>query len=228
MNVYEKLQTMRVELQKMNLTKSGKNKFAGYDYYELGDFIPQINELCAKHKVTTLISYTSEQATLVIVNSEKPEERIVLSSPMSTAALKGCHEVQNLGAVETYLRRYLYTMAFEIVEQDALDKTNGKVEHAPQAPRTSYPITIKQKGMLYGLYGKKMGELTEEVKEKIRKLSSKEASAKIEEYLAKPDLELPEKQVDEVATGREDDEEKYSNEGNEEDITPADEMFDKI
>jgi hypothetical protein len=29
--------------------------------------------------------------------------------------------VQNLGAVQTYLRRYLWTNAFEIVEHDAID-----------------------------------------------------------------------------------------------------------
>jgi len=198
MNIYEKLQTMRVELQKMKLAKSGKNKFAGYDYYELGDFIPQINELMLKHKVTSGINYDIELATLELVNSEKPEEIMRFTSPMSTAALKGCHEVQNLGAVETYLRRYLYTTAFEIVEQDALDKTNGKepVEHTSQATTMVYPVTEKQKGMLYGLYAKKMGEVTDEVKEKIRTLSSKEASAKIEEYLAKPDMDMPEKQAD--------------------------------
>ena len=44
---------------------------------------------------------------------------------MSTAELKGCHPVQNLGAVQTYLRRYLWTAAFEIVEGDALDATQG-------------------------------------------------------------------------------------------------------
>jgi hypothetical protein len=47
---------------------------------------------------------------------------------MSSAALKGCHDVQNLGAVQTYLRRYLWTNAFEIVEHDALDATTGGAE----------------------------------------------------------------------------------------------------
>jgi hypothetical protein len=50
---------------------------------------------------------------------------IHINSPMSSAALKGCHEVQNLGAVQTYLRRYLWVTAMEIVEHDALDATTG-------------------------------------------------------------------------------------------------------
>jgi hypothetical protein len=45
---------------------------------------------------------------------------------MSSAALKGCHEVQNLGAVQTYLRRYLWVAALEIVEHDAIDSAPAK------------------------------------------------------------------------------------------------------
>ena len=44
-NIYEKLQECRVELQKMNLKKTGENKFAGFKYYELADFLPTVNEL---------------------------------------------------------------------------------------------------------------------------------------------------------------------------------------
>ena len=124
MNIFEKLQTMRVELQGMNIKKSGQNKFAGYNYYELGDFLPAINALMHKYKVTSLVSF-AEKATLTLVNSEKPEETIVFESPMEAATLKGAHPIQNLGAVETYSRRYLYMTAFEIVESDALDATQG-------------------------------------------------------------------------------------------------------
>ena len=51
MNVFEKLQLCRVELQKSNLKKSGKNKFAGFEYFELGDFLPKVNELFNDHKL---------------------------------------------------------------------------------------------------------------------------------------------------------------------------------
>ncbi len=40
MGVYKKLMQARLELQETNLTKSGHNKFAGYKYFELGDFLP--------------------------------------------------------------------------------------------------------------------------------------------------------------------------------------------
>ena len=125
MNVYEKLLQARVDLQSKNLKKSGNNKFAGYTYFELADFLPSINEICNMLKLIPVTHFTQEIATLEIINAEKPEEIIYFTSPMASATLKGCHDVQNLGAVETYERRYLFMLAFEIVESDALDKTQG-------------------------------------------------------------------------------------------------------
>jgi hypothetical protein len=51
---------------------------------------------------------------------------------MGSANLKGCHEIQNIGACETYSTRYLWTAALCIVEHDALDSTTGKIEPAPR------------------------------------------------------------------------------------------------
>lgn len=126
MNIYEKLALARVMLQKKELKKSGHNRFAGYDYFELRDFLNPINEIMVDLKMLGVCSFTAEEATLTIYDAEKPENFIVFHSPMADAQLKGCHAVQNLGAVQTYLRRYLYTLAFEIVEADALDATMGK------------------------------------------------------------------------------------------------------
>ena len=65
---------------------------------------------------------------------------------MGGAAMKGLHAVQNIGAVETYQRRYLWVTAMEIVEHDALEATTGKhepeTEQAAQtAPAASKPVT---------------------------------------------------------------------------------------
>lgn len=123
MNVYQKLNAARAKFHSIELKKSGHNKFAGYKYFELGDFIIPALEIFKEVGLTGIISFGKETADLRIVNNEKPEEAIVIESPMSSAALKGCHEVQNLGAVQTYLRRYLWVAALEIVEHDALDSS---------------------------------------------------------------------------------------------------------
>lgn len=127
-NIYSKMQKARCEFQEKPLKKSGHNKFAGYHYFELGDFLPTINALLEKYNLCSHMDFGKEVATLTIINSENPEEKLEFKSPMSEATLKGCHAVQNLGAVQTYLRRYLWVNAFEIVESDGLDATSGKVD----------------------------------------------------------------------------------------------------
>lgn len=127
-NIYSKMQKARCEFQEKPLKKSGHNQFAGYRYFELGDFLPTINSLLEKYNLCSNISFDNDMATLTIVNAENTDEKLVFTSPMSNANLKGCHDVQNLGAVQTYLRRYLWVNAFEIVESDGLDATTGKDE----------------------------------------------------------------------------------------------------
>jgi hypothetical protein len=137
MSVYKKLGEARVKLQSMKLKKSGHNKFASYNFFELGDFLPATQEIFANLGLCGVVSFNQEEASLTIVDVENPQERIVISSPMSEAHLKGCHPIQNLGAVQTYLRRYLWVTAMEIVEHDALDSTTGAAE--PAKPRTPPP-----------------------------------------------------------------------------------------
>lgn len=126
MGVYKKLMQARLELQQTSLSKSGHNKFAGYKYFELGDFLPAIQNIFAKLNICGIVSFGQELATLTITDLEDGSQTQI-TSPMSTAALKGCHEVQNLGAVQTYIRRYLWVAALEIVEHDAVDASAGAV-----------------------------------------------------------------------------------------------------
>jgi len=120
--VHKKLMNARMALQSMSLKKSGHNKFAGYQYFELGDFLPQINEIFHSIGLCGVISYTKDYADLTITDVDDGTF-ITISSPMVEANLKGAHAIQNLGAVETYQRRYLWMTAMEIVEHDALDSS---------------------------------------------------------------------------------------------------------
>lgn len=153
MNIYEKLCDARLALQGLNLKKSGnRNKMK---YYELADFLPSINAICKEQGILPIVSFTEQSAKMTIVNLEKPEEKIEIESPFGSANLPGCHSVQNIGAVETYQRRYLYMVAFEIVESDILDgqldeKAQKPEEESPPeviCPMCGLPITpIKSKG----------------------------------------------------------------------------------
>ncbi len=187
MNVYEKLQKARVELQNKGLNKSGNNKFAGYTYFELADFLPTINQLCLELRLMTQTSFTSDMATLKIINAEKPEEIVEFTSPMAAAQLKGCHEIQNLGAVETYQRRYLLVTAFEIVENDALDPLNGKDDKQQGKTANLSDAQIKR---LYAI-AKKAGYEATKVAEHI-----------VKKFNCKPE-QMTKKQYDEICDGYE-------------------------
>lgn len=130
--VYEKLQKARIKLQHTELKKSGHNKFAGYKYFELGDFLPAIQSIFFELKLCPVVSFGTDLATLRIIDTENGG-CVTFTSPMAEAQLKGCHPIQNLGAVETYSRRYLYVTALEIVEHDAIDSSE---------PVSAKPITV--------------------------------------------------------------------------------------
>lgn len=128
LNVYQRLQNARVELQKMNIKKSGENKYSGFKYFELKDFIPPLNEIFNQVGLSSNFSITDNIANLFIVNIDKPEENILFTSPIAEAQLKGCTPIQAVGAVHTYMKRYLYLNALEITEDDILDKEAGNIE----------------------------------------------------------------------------------------------------
>lgn len=141
MSVHKKLMEARIALQGKKLNKSGNNKFAGYKYFELGDFLPVVQEIFLDKGLCGVVSFLPDVAVLTITDMEDGSY-LHINSPMSSAALKGCHDVQNLGAVQTYLRRYLWVAAMEIVEHDALDATTGgdapsyKTPFKPIQPKT--------------------------------------------------------------------------------------------
>ena len=91
MNIYEKIQFVKVKLLEANIKKSGQNKFAGYTYYELADFTPYIIKFCEQMKLFTAVSFDKELARLKIVNAENPEEFIEYTSPMEQLELKFKH-----------------------------------------------------------------------------------------------------------------------------------------
>lgn len=116
-----KLKEVRKALRAMDLQKTGWNDFSKYHYFDLQDFLPQGLDLLDAQNLVPKVDYHTDHATLTITDLESGDA-VVFHSPMSEANLKGMHPVQNLGAVETYLRRYLYITAFEIMEPSATDQ----------------------------------------------------------------------------------------------------------
>jgi hypothetical protein len=189
MNVYQRLNIARDAFHHTKLKKTGHNKFANYYYFELGDFLIPALQIFNSHGLTSVISFGKETASMRIINNDKPEEMIVIESPMSTAALKGAHEIQNLGAVQTYLRRYLWVAALEIVEHDALD-SSPKLTDEGVKKKGNAPVVTPRGGI--------GDDLSQEIKDFLTDLAAgttelveqgkaKQALAMIDEQALEPD-----------------------------------------
>lgn len=119
-NIKAKLQEARVRLQQTSLQKSGENAFARFKYYELKDFMPAVNSIFNDLGICSNFSIEDGVATLEIMDVEE-DTSIKFTSPVVNVDLKGCTAIQGIGAMHTYMKRYLYLNALEIVENDILD-----------------------------------------------------------------------------------------------------------
>lgn len=137
---------IRVKLQNAKLKKSGKNKFAGFDYFELADFLPKLNELMQEEGINDLFTIEDEKATLTLIKEEEGKgvqtqvysiPFILFDTPVNLKQdtksgeireIKSMQDIQYLGALNTYYKRYLYLNAFGITDGDvidAMDNTTG-------------------------------------------------------------------------------------------------------
>lgn len=124
MTVFKRLQEARVEISKRHLKKSGKNKFAGYEYYELGDFLPTAHEIFQKVGLCGIFSLNQETASLMVYDVDKGYElgnSVNFFAPTVMAHNPKGQPIQDLGGTLTYFRRYLWMLALELTESDLVD-----------------------------------------------------------------------------------------------------------
>jgi len=121
-SIYAKLIAARAKFHSSSITKTGYNDFSKYSYFELSDFIVPAMKIMANNDLIPIISFAEDLATMTVYDITS-EATIVITSPMSTAALKACQPVQSLGAVETFQRRYLWVALLEIAEHDVIEES---------------------------------------------------------------------------------------------------------
>ena len=147
----EAISSIRVKLQKSNLKKSGKNKFAGFDYFELGDFLPTLNELMEKEGVNDLFTIKDGEAILTLIKREERQSYsipfVVFDTPLNSKGVKSMQDIQYLGALNTYYKRYLYINAFGITDGEIIDAMDaeGTKKTPMQAPVAQKPAQAPAK-----------------------------------------------------------------------------------
>lgn len=134
----EAIASIRVKLQKADLRKTGKNKFAGFEYFELADFLPTLNELMEKEGVNDLFTIEENKAILTLIKGEEKQSYmipfIMFETPLNIKGAKSMQDIQYLGALNTYYKRYLYLNAFGITDGDVIDALDVEGNGAKKAP----------------------------------------------------------------------------------------------
>jgi hypothetical protein len=120
MSVYRKLQAARAEFLLTPIKKSGKNKFAGFEYFELSDFIPAVSKIFDMAGLCGVVRFTDTEASLTVYDADG-DGSIVFTSPLVMAENAKGQAIQSLGSTHTYFRRYLWLLAMDIVEVDLVD-----------------------------------------------------------------------------------------------------------
>lgn len=149
---------IRVKLQEAKLKKSGVNKFAGFDYFELADFLPKLNELMLEEGVNDRFYIKDDYATLELIKDAEKNiytiPFILFTTPLNKNGVPSMQDIQYLGALNTYYKRYLYLNAFGITDGEVIDSMdNGELEQTKKEEEVVYPkATAKQVEMLNNLY----------------------------------------------------------------------------
>jgi hypothetical protein len=145
MSVYGQLQKARMMLLSSDIKKSGMNKFAGFQYFELADVLPAITKIFDEIGLCGVVRFTSDTATLTIYDAiDVGHGSIEFTSPLVYADMSKSQAIQNLGSTHTYMRRYLWLMAMEIVEHDAVDA--APQDEKPKAKPKAEPKLETVKG----------------------------------------------------------------------------------
>ena len=122
LTIFQKLNKVRLEFMKKPIEKSGKNKFANFNYYELKDIIPTAINLLDKYNLCFVISFNEDDAKAILIDSEteKTIEFRTYVEKLDVRA-KGMNSAQARGAVETYARRRLWSSLLELTDGEVVD-----------------------------------------------------------------------------------------------------------
>jgi hypothetical protein len=205
LNIYGKLNEARRRFIEANVKKSGINRYAEFKYFTLEDIIPLKLGIFQELGLTDVIEFSRDLAQLKLINVDNPEEVIYFASPIAPDESLIKNPIQKLGAVQTYVRRYLYMTMLDIVEADSVDAVSDKPDAEggkSEAKKSNRPATPEQREEAKNELINAEGEATEvqikSIKNGLKKLREKddayesyikEIVGKIKSGLSKSDAE---------------------------------------
>lgn len=139
MNVYGKLIEARIRFREAGIKKEGVNRYAEFKYFRLDEIIPAKQEIFRDLGLADVITFGNEVATLTIFNVDNLEESIDFMSQLAPDESMIKNPIQKVGAIQTYVRRYLYLLALDIIESDGIEATTGKSVDEDGKPAKTEP-----------------------------------------------------------------------------------------
>lgn len=130
----------KVKLHNSNIRKSGFNKHANFYYYELSDFLPTLIVIQNELKINDIFSIQNDEAVLslewkdqkkdykmpfeifeVPKNLRKDKNGNFMKEGESFLKTPQMQQIQYLGAINTYYKRYLYLNAYGLTDGEVID-----------------------------------------------------------------------------------------------------------
>ena len=211
MNVYAKLLEARKRFLETGIKKTGVNRYAEYKYFTLDEIIPAKQAIFKDLGLADVITFTDQSAILSIFNVDSPDEFVTFSSQLAPDESMIKNPIQKVGAIQTYVRRYLYLLALDIIESDGIEETTGKDippadiekgEVTPAPKKAKRPATVEEREETKKELINESGEATptqiKAIKNGLKKLRDKdekyepyikEIVTKIKSGIAKADAE---------------------------------------
>lgn len=182
-SIYKRLALVREKFLEVGIKKSGKNMQLKSMYFTLDDIVPVAMPLFHEQELLPLVNFTKDECTLRIADMNDEAVHIDFTAPMreymGNAAVT---PVQALGATITYMRRYLYQQALDIVEVDEMESGTLPTNAQPKSPANE----VKREEIKHNLTNPD-GNATElqisQLKKKLKELRAK-CGASVEEWIS--------------------------------------------
>ena len=204
-NIYTRLANVRAKFLEARIQKTGKNGQLKSMYFQLDDIVPVAMPLFHEENLLPVMNFMNDQCSLTVIDMLDDTKEITFVAPVrewnGNAAVT---PIQATGAMITYMRRYLYQIALDIVEVDEMESglmpnpakpiTTPNTAQTANAPATQsapkIPVSAEKREAVAHELAAPEGEATplqvSQLKKKLKDLRTKTNGDKaVEEWIAK-------------------------------------------
>ena len=197
-NIYTRLANVRAKFLNARIQKTGKNGQLKSMYFQLDDIVPVAMPLFHEENLLPVMNFKDVECSLTIIDMLDDTKTLTFVAPVrewnGNAAVT---PIQATGAMITYMRRYLYQIALDIVEVDEMESglmpnptTSKPVTPAPTATAPKIPVSPEKREAVAHELAAPDGNATSlqvtQLKKKLKDLRTKTGNSKeVEEWIAK-------------------------------------------